>query len=987
MAAALCCWMSAFAFTIPVCPGDQEKAAADYYLSNPYYAYCADYSACKLSGDNDGTVDFNWDQSVVFGGINLTKAGAYKMVLNFKCGQNNAAVKLLVNGAEDRVVDIPNSSWAPSSITIEGINLVAGENTIAFQQKAEWPLLHNFELTFTPVEQEPDYYLSNPYLTSNSEYWDEVYEGDPATTKKNSIGWIKIYDDGWSDYHWDGPSAVVYNNINMSKAGKYNVTMETRNKGKIDFVVNGVVVETMTMDGTSPVVKQNVELAAGMNTIALQKNSDWVAFKQITIAKAFDPAVCEIGADVTCPETTSATEADFYLDNFYYFLCTKLTATGNPDYPYTNAEGENIKVSGNFSDYHWDGPSSVIYDNINLSTSGVYTLYMYGRNGGKFSVVINNDTVDVMSYSEGKAVATINLKKGANTIKLAKHTDWPGHYAIGLKFISAAELKTVITLDANGGTAGAVTSVEAKMGEAMPALNATQGWAPTAAGDGWFFDGYWDAAEGGAQYYTVAGESARNWDKEDETFTLYAHWVEEKLEPQIDVECPDKVAAAEADFYLENNYYALCSNFFPVVKIDEATGKKYIWVDGDCEVMYNADSAYFKICTDHKYVDWHWNDWKACDSCPVHKSALVYDEIYVSQDGNYDILYFQRNGGKVDVFVNGELFAAAYQLSGDTSIIYRAPLKAGQANVIKVQKNDGWPQSYGLKLQKSSELIIETTVTLDMQGGTGGTEEVVARKGYDMPEITIPVRDGYHFEGYYTEIEGGEQYYAQDGSSFQVWNKEDETFTLYAHWNNGSIGDCPCKEDKIKEDYYLTHMYDGRCTNLTNTWEKDNGEYIYLTTDGDKIKITENGEWLDFYWADPSAVIFDSIYVSKDEYYDMTWYFRCDVIDGAAEDGSTSHIYVNDELYSDITVYITDEGVELDQTTLSGLELYADWPNKIKILKGNGWVLTKGIQLSREGTDLKNVKQSVNLIKMFQNGMISIIRNGKTYNVYGTVVR
>ena len=43
--------------------------------------------------------------------------------------------------------------------------------------------------------------------------------------------------------------------------------------------------------------------------------------------------------------------------------------------------------------------------------------------------------------------------------------------------------------------------------------------------DGYDFGGYYDGSGGsGTQYYTNTGASARNWDKEDATYTLYAKW-------------------------------------------------------------------------------------------------------------------------------------------------------------------------------------------------------------------------------------------------------------------------------------------------------------------------------------------------------------------------------------------------------------------------------------------------------------------------------
>ena len=78
--------------------------------------------------------------------------------------------------------------------------------------------------------------------------------------------------------------------------------------------------------------------------------------------------------------------------------------------------------------------------------------------------------------------------------------------------------QSTVALNANGGTACATTSVTAIYGSAMPTLSC----APTAP-TGYHFDGYWDSASGGTQYYHADLSSARNWDKTGAQ-TLYAHW-------------------------------------------------------------------------------------------------------------------------------------------------------------------------------------------------------------------------------------------------------------------------------------------------------------------------------------------------------------------------------------------------------------------------------------------------------------------------------
>ncbi len=73
------------------------------------------------------------------------------------------------------------------------------------------------------------------------------------------------------------------------------------------------------------------------------------------------------------------------------------------------------------------------------------------------------------------------------------------------------------------------------------------------------------------------------------------------------------------------------------------------------------------------------------------------------------------------------------------------------------------------------------TVTLDANGGSGGTASVTATYGSAMPEMTKPTREGYTFVGYWDAPSGGTQYYKKDGTSNRAWNKA-EAATLYARW-------------------------------------------------------------------------------------------------------------------------------------------------------------------------------------------------------------
>ena len=74
------------------------------------------------------------------------------------------------------------------------------------------------------------------------------------------------------------------------------------------------------------------------------------------------------------------------------------------------------------------------------------------------------------------------------------------------------------------------------------------------------------------------------------------------------------------------------------------------------------------------------------------------------------------------------------------------------------------------------------TVTLDHQGGNGGSTSVSATYNAAMPSATMPTHTGYTFQGYYDAKSGGNMYYKANGSSNQNWNKAAHT-TLYARWS------------------------------------------------------------------------------------------------------------------------------------------------------------------------------------------------------------
>ena len=99
-----------------------------------------------------------------------------------------------------------------------------------------------------------------------------------------------------------------------------------------------------------------------------------------------------------------------------------------------------------------------------------------------------------------------------------------------LQILSASK----ITLSAEGAYNKFTSSVVAVKGNEMPEISIL----PTRVG--YVFGGYYDEPNGaGTQYYNGNGAGMRTWDKEDETATLYAHWVAPcDMEPTLEKVVP-----------------------------------------------------------------------------------------------------------------------------------------------------------------------------------------------------------------------------------------------------------------------------------------------------------------------------------------------------------------------------------------------------------------------------------------------------------------
>jgi uncharacterized protein YjdB len=157
------------------------------------------------------------------------------------------------------------------------------------------------------------------------------------------------------------------------------------------------------------------------------------------------------------------------------------------------------------------------------------------------------------------------------------------------------------------------------------------------------------------------------------------------------------------------------------------------------------------------------------------------------------------------------------------------------------------------KYNKAKDFIIyanwrahTTTVYLDFQEGENGTDQVISTYNKAMPigeEIVAPVRLGYTFAGYYTDINGnGIQYYNADMTSKRNWDKDVAEIQLYAYWTPNVIDVIDVTDITLSD--LTANLWVGETKTLTATitpaaasntnviWSSSNESIATVSSDG-----------------------------------------------------------------------------------------------------------------------------------------------------------
>ena len=368
--------------------------------------------------------------------------------------------------------------------------------------------------------------------------------------------------------------------------------------------------------------------------------------------------------------------------------------------------------------------------------------------------------------------------------------------------------------------------------------NGVLGGVGTLSYEGFTFNGYFTQPVGGVQIYTAGGspisgvsgytDANGNWIKSGDT-KLYGQWT-----PNNYTYTFDQQSGSGGTSSISVKFNSRTANITVPTRAGYSFGGYYTAANGGGTQYYNASGVCQRPLTTAGnltlYAKW---------------TANTYT-INLDKQGGTDgtsstsATYNSKLGTITPPVRTGYTFAGYYTgKNGAGTQLYNAS-GVGQITWTTV----GGTTAYA----KWTPNTIK--ITLDKQGGTGGTDSTTATFGSSLDTISIPTRTGYTFAGYYSATGGGgTQYYNGSGTCTRGWDIANAT-TLYAYWtpntititlnkNGGSGG-----TDTFYYKYGINKFYSNSActTEITSISLPTRTGYTFSNYYGDGSSGGENGE-------------------------------------------------------------------------------------------------------------------------------------------------
>ena len=331
-----------------------------------------------------------------------------------------------------------------------------------------------------------------------------------------------------------------------------------------------------------------------------------------------------------------------------------------------------------------------------------------------------------------------------------------GDYAgCALSFYGEPNEYTVTLYQLPGG--GGTSSVRAKYDQQMP----TPIGLPTRTG--YTFNGYCADPNGGLEtrYYTSGGSSVRKWNIASDT-TLYAWWSATEYTVTLDMQGGSNGTSSVRATYDQQ---------MPAITVPKRMGYTfngyYTGKNGQGTRYYMSGGASARIW-DIASATTLYASWTA-------KTSTVNLDKQSGSNGTSSVTatYDAAMPSATMPSRTGYSFGGYYSATGGSGTQYYTAAGASARN---------WDKTNSVVTLYAKWSANTNTLTLDQQGGSGGSTSVSATYDVAMPSATMPTRTGYTFDGYYTGQNGsGTQYYTASGGSAANWHETSVT-RLYAKW-------------------------------------------------------------------------------------------------------------------------------------------------------------------------------------------------------------
>ncbi len=319
--------------------------------------------------------------------------------------------------------------------------------------------------------------------------------------------------------------------------------------------------------------------------------------------------------------------------------------------------------------------------------------------------------------------------------------------------------KYFVMFDNDGGD-GEANGVEATYNLPMPTDGLT---APIRRG--YTFQGYYTEKNGkGIPYYNADMTSANDCNFLKQT-TLYANWKANEYDVYLDAQNGSEISTVKATY----------NSPMPTENITAPTRKGYTFQgyytekNGSGTPYYNANMTSANVCNFLEPTTLYAN-WNANEYTVILKSG----ELTGGTD-SVKATYMAPMPSAIAPQRFGYIFQGYYaDLNDEETKYYNADMSSAR----------DWDIASDCTLYARWEGI-SSTITFEMEGGSGGTKSTTAYFGSEMPteDLVAPTRTDYIFKGYYEELNGnGKKYY--DGPNMESahdWDKIEDT-KLYAYW-------------------------------------------------------------------------------------------------------------------------------------------------------------------------------------------------------------